>query len=87
MGTLMKRLAMIILPRNKRITILPRTVSSYDKIMDHEAVPTDASGIANYIFDAREWVMNRGSKTEHKMVEFKFQVESPITVYQIKQAP
>ena len=86
-GTLMKRLATILLPRNKLIAILPHTVSSYDKIVDHEAVPTDASGIANYIFDAREWVMHRGLKTEHKMIEFKFQVESPISVYQIKQAP
>ena len=86
-GTLMKRLATILLPRNKLIAILPHTVSSYDKIVDHEAVPTDALGIANYIFDAREWVMHRGSKTEHKMIEFKFQVESPITVNQIKQAP
>ena len=87
-GTLlMKRLATIILPRNKRITILPHTVSSFDKITDHEAVPTDFLGIANYIFDTREWVMHRGLKTEHKMIEFKFQVESPISVSQIKQAP
>ena len=87
LGTLVKRLATMILPRSKHIAILPHTVSSYDKIVDHEAVPTDAAGIANYVFDAREWVMHRGSKTEHKMVEFKFQVESPMSVHQIKQAP
>ena len=87
-GTLLKRLATIVLPRNKRIAILPHTISSHDKITDHEAVPTDANGIVvNYIFDAHEWVMHRGSKTEHKMIEFKFQVESPILVTQIKQAP
>ena len=86
-GTLLKRLAMIVLPRNKRIAILPHTITSHDKITDHEEVPTDENGIANYIFDAREWVMHRGSKTEHKMIEFKFQVESPISVTQIKQAP
>ena len=86
-GTLMKRLATIILPRNKRIAILPHTVSTYDKITDHEEVPTDQAGILNYIFDAREWTMHRGLKTERRMIEFKFQVESPITVTQIKQAP
>ena len=86
-GTLMKRLATIILPRNKRIAILPHTVSTYDKITDHEDVPTDQAGILNYIFDAREWTMHRGLKTERRMIEFKFQVESPITVTQIKQAP
>ena len=86
-GTLMKRLATIVLPRNKRIAILPHTVSTFDKITDHESVPTDEAGIANYIFDAREWIMYRGTASERKMIEFKFQVESPITVYQIKQAP
>ena len=59
-GTLLKRLATIILPRNKRIAILPHTITSHDKITDHEEVPTDANGIANYIFDARKWVMHRG---------------------------
>ena len=86
-GTLMKRLATIVLPRNKKIAILPHTVSTFDKITDHESVPTDEAGIANYIFDAREWIMYRGTPSERKMIEFKFQVESPITVYQIKQAP
>ena len=86
-GTLMKRLATIILPRNKRIAILPHTVSTYDKITDHEAVPADELGVTRYVFDMREWVTNRGTRKERKMIEFKFQVESPISVGQIKQAP
>ena len=85
-GTLLKRLATIILPRNKRIAILPHTVSTFDKITDHEAVPTDEMGATRYVFDMREWVTNRGTRKEQKMIEFKFQVESPISVGQIKQA-
>ena len=85
-GILMKRLATIILPRHKNIAFLPHTSSTHDKITDHELVPTDDIGINHYIFDERTYLRNRGSKNEFKMLECKLQIESPISLYQIKGA-
>jgi hypothetical protein len=85
-GILMKRLATIILPRHKNIAFLPHTSSTHDKLTDHELVPTDDQGIAHYIFDERTSVRNRGGKNEYKVIECKVQVESPISLYQIKGA-
>ena len=85
-GILMKRLATIILPRHKNIAFLPHTSSTHDKITDHELVPTDDKGINHYIFDERTSVRNRGGNNEFKMLECKVQIESPISLYQIKGA-
>lgn len=85
-GILMKRLATILLPRHKNIAFLPHTSSTHDKITDHELVPIDDMGISHYIFDERTSVRNRGRQNEYKMLECKIQVESPISLYQIKGA-
>ena len=85
-GILIKRLATIIIPRHKNIAFLPHTSSTHDKITDHELVPTDDKGIDHYIFDERTYVRNRGNRNEFKMLECKLQVESPISLYQIKGA-
>ena len=85
-GILVKRLATIILPRHKDIAILPHTSSTHDKITDHEAVPTDDMGIGHFIFDEKITLRNRGNRNEFKMFECKIQIESPISLYQIKGA-
>ena len=85
-GILIKRLATIILPRHKNIAFLPHTSSTHDKITDHELVPTDDTGIKHYIFDERTSLRNRGNRNEYKMLECKIQIESPISLYQIKGA-
>jgi hypothetical protein len=85
-GILIKRLATIILPRHKHIAFLPHTSSTHDKLTDHELVPTDDLGIKNYIFDEKTSIRNRGNRNEFKMLECKLQVESPISLYQIKGA-
>ena len=80
-GTLIKRLATIILPRHKDIDFLLHTSSTHDKITDHEAVPTDDMGISHYIFDEKLTVLrNHRSHNEFKMLECKIQVESPISL-------
>jgi hypothetical protein len=84
-GILMKRLATILLPRHKNIAFLPHTSSTHDKITDHELVPIDDMGISHYIFDERTSVRNRGRKNEYKMLECKFHIESPISLYHIKE--
>ena len=85
-GILIKRLATILLPRHQNIAFLPHTSSTHDKITDHELVPTDDLGINHYIFDERTFHRNRGSQNAFKMLECKIQVESPISLYQIKGA-
>ena len=85
-GTLIKRLATIILPRHNNIAFLPHTSTSHAKITNHEAVPTDDMGISHYIFDEKTYTRNRGSSNEFKMLECKIQIESPISLYQIKGA-
>lgn len=85
-GILMKRLATILLPRHKNIAFLPHTSSTHDKITDHELVPIDDMGISHYIFDQRTTTRNRGRNNEYKLLECKIQVESPISLYQIKGA-
>jgi hypothetical protein len=86
-GILIKRLATILLPRHQNIAFLPHTSSTHDKLTDHELVPTDDIGINHYIFDEKTFTRNRGSKNEYKLLECKIQVESPISLYQIKGAP
>ena len=49
-------------------------------------MPTDDMGINHYIFDERTFVRNRGSRNEFKLLECKIQIESPISLYQIKGA-
>jgi hypothetical protein len=85
-GILIKRLATIILPRHKNIAFLPHTSSTHDKITDHELVPIDDMGISHYIFDERRSTRNKGKNSEYKMLECKIQIESPISLYQIKGA-
>ena len=85
-GILIKRLATILLPRHQNIAFLPHTSSTHDKILDHELVPTDDMGISHYIFDERTFTRNRGNRNELKLFECKIQIESPISLYQIKGA-
>jgi hypothetical protein len=86
-GLLIKRLATILLPRHQDLAILPHTSSAHDKITDHELVPTDDIGIGQYIFDEKITLRNRGSRNGFRMLECKMQIESPISLYQIKGAP
>ena len=85
-GNLIKRLATIILPRHDNIAFLPHTSATHDKITNHELVPTDDMGIGHYIFDEKTFYRNRGKRNEFKMLECKIQIESPISLYQIKGA-
>ena len=43
-------------------------------------------GISHYIFDERTFTRNRGNRNELKLFECKIQIESPISLYQIKGA-
>ena len=86
-GILIKQLATIILPHHENIAFLPHTTSTHNKITDHELVLTDDMGINHYIFDKRTSLRNSGSrKNKFKMLECKIQIESPISLYQIKGA-
>ena len=86
-GMLVKRLATILLPRHRDIAILPHTSATHDKIVDHELVPTDESGISHFIFDEKSFVRKRGTRLEHTILEFKFHIESPITISKMKYTP